>query len=256
MRLTIVLVTVLAAATASATAHANGQLPPPPLTSTGKPAPQIYGAMSYSAKKAPPSGFQAAQMTARARQFLSRQVFAGGRLAFRTIPTAQHSPQIAAAVALMEREIEETEPMQVFTADGGHSFSLVREADTDDHGPRNYHNGNYKQVRLNGYAGGPLRLDVAFPVSGHYGTNDYRDYARTNEYKLEVLHPSGLRETITPIPTAAFGKSGALVPGDYVTVGRLELVHGLERGETKIFMSPTATGVGGYPNGRTFGIFH
>lgn len=251
VRLVIALATVLATATAGSFAHANGQL-----TSTGKPVPQIHGAASFSPKTPPPSGAQAALMQARARAFQQRQIFAGGRLAYRTIPTSQHPPHIAAAVALMEREIEETEPMQVFAGTPGHTFSLVREADTDDHGPRNYHNGNYKQVRLNGYAGGPLTLDIAFPVSGHYGVNDYRNYARTNEYKIEVLHPSGLRETIAPIPTSAFGKSGPLAPGDYVTVGRLELVHGLERGETKIFMSPTATGVGGYPNGRTFGIFH
>lgn len=219
--------------------------------------PAIYGPASFSAKSPPPQGAQAAQM--RALRLASRTFRNGtsttgvSRARLRLLDHAERSPAMWAASDLMEREIEETEPMALEAATPGISVVTLREPDVEDHGPRHYGNGNYRQVRLAGYASGAVDLDVAFPVSGHFGTNDYRHYARTNTIGVKLTAPDGSSETFAGVPATAHGAEGPLVRGDYVTVMRLRLA-GLGRGETKLEIWPEATSVRGYLNGRTLGI--
>lgn len=250
MRHAAVLAVVLLA---PALGHAAGP------THAAGPPPSIYGADSFSVKNALPTGPQAALLRAqadRARVFVRGTALTRpSRAQLRLLAQHERSPGIWASSDLMEREIEETEPMALHAVTAGISVVTLREPDVEDSGPRHYGNGNYRQVRLGGYAGGAVELDVAIPVSGHFGTNDYRHYARTNTYGVKLTDPDGSVETFARVPSGALGLERPLVRGDYVTVMRLRLAD-LARGETKLEIWPEATSVRGYLNGRTLGVFH
>lgn len=183
-----------------------------------------------------------------------------GTMTLKVLDREELSKEQVDAADFMEDELDDTQAMTAFPVNRAQRLTLRRKADIRAMAERPTPD-TYTQLGISGYTGGELELDLMMPNSGHdrhdgsgkVNPIDYRGNAREDEFVLTMQRPDGTHEQIGPFPGNSYGNHGELQRGAYVTTARIKLPE-LHIGETKFYMTPAFTQVGGFANGRTLGI--